>query len=177
MWDTAGQERFRAISDSYYREADGVVFCYSVASESSLTNVATWAKHCDDALNGRVISRVLVGCQMDRDDRVVQAHQGEAKAATLGQDGVPIPFFETSSKTGENVQGLFTTLSEDIMLRLFPPPPPREPTPPPVETVAVAVDEAPVPVVEETKATTPSEDIKTVELTAEAPETKKGGCC
>lgn len=35
LWDTAGQERFRNLTQSFYKQANGVVIAFDVTSEKS----------------------------------------------------------------------------------------------------------------------------------------------
>lgn len=42
QWDTAGQERFRTITNSYYRNANGIIIVYDITDRESFDNVAHW---------------------------------------------------------------------------------------------------------------------------------------
>ena len=42
IWDTAGQERFKAITNSFYRGADGIIIVFDVTSYESFHNVRKW---------------------------------------------------------------------------------------------------------------------------------------
>lgn len=42
LWDTAGQERFHAISTSYCRGSDGVIFVYDMTNIYSFKNIDNW---------------------------------------------------------------------------------------------------------------------------------------
>lgn len=42
QWDTAGQERFRTITNSYYRNANGIIIVYDITDRQSFENVANW---------------------------------------------------------------------------------------------------------------------------------------
>lgn len=39
IWDTAGQEKFRAITESYYRGANGIIVVYDITDAHSFANV------------------------------------------------------------------------------------------------------------------------------------------
>jgi len=41
-WDTAGQERFRTITNSYYRNANGIIIVYDLTDRQSFENVVNW---------------------------------------------------------------------------------------------------------------------------------------
>jgi Ras-related protein Rab-18 len=42
QWDTAGQDRFRTITNSYYRNANGIIILYDITDRDSFTQVANW---------------------------------------------------------------------------------------------------------------------------------------
>ena len=48
------------------------------------------------------VVKVLVGNQIDKEERVIQKSEGKAKAEELG-----VEYFETSAKSGEGIDGLF----------------------------------------------------------------------
>lgn len=100
IWDTAGQERFRAITASYYRGASGVIVVYDVTDSDSFRNAQTWLENVYE------IPKILVGNKSDLGQyRRITGDQGEQLAAKYGA-----PFYETSAKTGENIQKAFDTL-------------------------------------------------------------------
>ncbi len=42
IWDTAGQERYRTITQSYYRNAHGVILAFDLTRERTFTNISRW---------------------------------------------------------------------------------------------------------------------------------------
>ncbi|MCL4124544.1 UNVERIFIED_CONTAM: hypothetical protein GTU68_045696, partial [Idotea baltica] len=42
IWDTAGQERFRAITNAYYRGAQGAIIVYDLTKQRTFENIAKW---------------------------------------------------------------------------------------------------------------------------------------
>lgn len=113
IWDTAGQERFRTITSAYYRGAMGILIVYDVTDETSFQNVIMWMKNIDQHA-GKAVNRILVGNKADMPHRVVTTQQGIDLAAKYC-----IPFIETSSKTGENVDDCFQTVAKAVKSRLF----------------------------------------------------------
>ena len=59
------------------------------------------------------VMKVLVGNKADMSDRRVRYEEGEALAKEMG-----VPFFETSAKTGQNVEEMFQVMAEEIKRRL-----------------------------------------------------------
>lgn len=103
LWDTAGQERFRSITQSYYKNANAIAVVFDVTDRDSFNNVATWIEdiHNFGATNVPV---ALLGnkCDFPASQRVISAEEANAFAAAHG-----IKYFETSAKTGTNVQEAF----------------------------------------------------------------------
>ena len=42
IWDTAGQERFRTITNSYYRNVNGIVIMYAIDNLKSFLDAKLW---------------------------------------------------------------------------------------------------------------------------------------
>ena len=64
MWDTAGQERFRTITQSYYRNANGVVIVYDITNRESFKNVVRWTEDVKKYASLHVL-KLLVGNKKD----------------------------------------------------------------------------------------------------------------
>ena len=63
IWDTAGQERFRAITKSYFRGSNGVIFMYDITKKETFKNVKGWIK--DSENNNFGFEKILVGNKID----------------------------------------------------------------------------------------------------------------
>ncbi|ELP94734.1 GTP-binding protein YPTC4, putative [Entamoeba invadens IP1] len=109
LWDTAGSERFRSITRSYYRGAVGVIMVYDVSRSDSFSKIDEWAEEVKKYNNGNYIM-MLVGNKCDIVEKVISTEMGKKKAAQLNAS-----FYETSAKTGENVDKVFDKLTEDVL--------------------------------------------------------------
>ena len=47
IWDTAGQERFHALTQSYNRGANGVVFTFDLTEQDSFDKLGFWIREVD----------------------------------------------------------------------------------------------------------------------------------
>jgi len=113
VWDTAGQERFRTITTAYFRSAVGIVLVYDVTNADSFQNLNLWIKAIEMHGTGDVVL-LLVGNKIDVVEKiVVDRSRGEELARQLN-----IKFFETSAKTGHNIDAVFEGLARDIMAKL-----------------------------------------------------------
>ena len=105
IWDTAGQERFRKLTTAYYKNAMGIILVYDVTRRDSFDMVTFWMTEIQKhAIDG--VTKVLVGNQIDKNERQVTTQEGQNKAAELG-----VEFFETSAKTGAGIKKLFTYMA------------------------------------------------------------------
>jgi len=105
--DTAGQERFRTLTSSYYRNADAIIVVYDVTDMDSFTDVDG---HITEGTRySQRSEKFLVGNKIDLKAEV-SSETGKILADKHG-----IQFFETSAKTGQNVQMFFETVARTLM--------------------------------------------------------------
>lgn len=120
VWDTAGQERFKSIVNAYFRGANALIFCYDVTDRNSFVNVRNWIFQANTYAPENV-PRILVGNKIDLLEREITTTQGQALA-----DNYNMPYFETSAKTGKNVETAFLSLVQTAVHK-SPPPNPIQP--------------------------------------------------
>ena len=53
--DTGGQEKYRALSKSYFKNADGVLFVYSINDEDSFNHIKEWITLFNENNNGKKV--------------------------------------------------------------------------------------------------------------------------
>jgi Ras-related protein Rab-2A len=110
IWDTAGQENYKSITRSFYKRAHGIILMYDVTDKTSFDDLETWLKDIKDYANDGV-DIALAGNQVDladcqdncREIPYVQAYEMKNKNNFCA-------FYETSAKTGQNVNELFQDL-------------------------------------------------------------------
>ena len=109
IWDTAGQDRFRSITKNYYKGSHGIILIYDVTSLETFENVKSWVSQIHEEISDKVVI-YLVGNKIDMDDeRKVKTEEGQKLAEELG-----VPFVETSAKSGENIDNIFSDITERI---------------------------------------------------------------
>ena len=48
--DTAGQEKFRAITKTYFKQADGILLLYDITNRESFEQIKIWLESLEEAL-------------------------------------------------------------------------------------------------------------------------------
>tara|TARA_B100000497_G_C7672557_1_gene405975 strand:- start:470 stop:1036 length:567 start_codon:yes stop_codon:yes gene_type:complete len=106
IWDTAGQERYRSLTPMYYRGADVCVLVYDVSIESTFRRLRDWIKSIYDKGDNPLF--VIIGNKIDC-TRIISKEQAQMFAETINAF-----YFETSAKTGENVDECFLQIVKTI---------------------------------------------------------------
>ncbi|KJE94499.1 hypothetical protein CAOG_05133 [Capsaspora owczarzaki ATCC 30864] len=112
IWDTAGSERYEAMSRIYYRGAKAAITCFDVMDPTSFERLKFWVnelrnneEHCKLYICGTKVD-IAEGNRSGR----VDVHSVSDYA-----DEVHARYFDTSSKTGQGIQELFTAIAEDFI--------------------------------------------------------------
>eukprot|EP01015_Nassula_variabilis_P010990 TRINITY_DN1894_c0_g1_i11.p2 TRINITY_DN1894_c0_g1~~TRINITY_DN1894_c0_g1_i11.p2 ORF type:complete len:206 (-),score=4.05 TRINITY_DN1894_c0_g1_i11:32-649(-) len=113
IWDTAGQERFKTIIQSYYKGSQGVFLVYDVTDYQSFQNLDNWLYEIQNNSEPN-IEKVLIGNKVDLADK----RKVSQEVAIEWAEKHGIKYFETSAKSGENVDHIFQILSEDMTSKL-----------------------------------------------------------
>ena len=113
IWDTAGAENFRSITRAYYKNTVCAFIVYDITKRETFENVQVWL---DDIKNQcpQTVLLVLVGNKLDlENERQISYEEGESFAQKNN-----MYFFETSAKTGVNIENLFLKSAETINERI-----------------------------------------------------------
>ena len=109
IWDTSGQERFRSITQNFYRNADGILFVYDITNRESFSHIKDWL--LDSQVEDSDIKRILIGNKKDLEDK----RAIEIEKMNSFSEGKKMKCFETSAKTGENVETIFKEIASLIL--------------------------------------------------------------
>ena len=109
LWDTVGQERYRTMTTNFFRGANGVLLLFDVTNRESFVLVANWVT----SLKSKDIDKeevFMIGNKIDLDDkRKISYKEGKRFACSYG-----FKYFETSAKTGENIDDVIQHLIHNI---------------------------------------------------------------
>lgn len=109
IWDTAGQEQYHALSPMFYRDADAGIVVFDLTDSNSFAKSKQWVTELRQA-RGDQISIVIAGNKSDLPSvRTVTLESIAQFASTIGAES-----FETSAKTGENIELLFNSLCKAL---------------------------------------------------------------
>jgi len=111
IFDIGGQSGFSM--DEYFQGAHGAIIVFDITSRESFQHVNKWMEVVSIRV-GHMIPAVLVGNKSDLrliDTNQVSLEEANRKSAELSGNSIyEIPYFETSAKTGLNVDHLFEFL-------------------------------------------------------------------
>ena len=110
--DTAGQEKYRAISKSYYKNAQGVLFVFSYDKKESFDNIEGWLNSFKEQVNDKGIPLFLVGNKYDIKDekKVIEEDLIEDLKNRIGIKD----YKNTSAKDNIGINELFNELAEKM---------------------------------------------------------------
>jgi small GTP-binding protein len=108
--DTAGQEKYKALSKSYFKNVDAVLFIFSINNEKSFEEVKSWIDLFNENYNGRAnIPQYIVGNKLDLGRKVSKDLVNE-----FINENKKYKYFETSAKENIGINELFEDLAENL---------------------------------------------------------------
>lgn len=108
--DTAGQEEYSAMREQYSNSGEGFVLVYSITSRASFLEIQELSEEIHRVRKTDAWPRVLVANHCDREsERVIPQWEGRELAERFECD-----FYETSTKTGVNVDAVFEAIVREI---------------------------------------------------------------
>ena len=112
IWDTAGQEKFKSLTASFFRNTQGIIIVYDVTNAETFDNLKYWIQSIKTNMDSEIenLPIIIIGNKIDVENREVQFYDAESFSKSYNY-----PYFETSAKTGENVEKSVLFLVKKIM--------------------------------------------------------------
>ena len=110
LWDFAGENRFRVLFPSYCSGASGALLLFDLTSRSTFEGLKDWIELIDKS--SKNVIKLLIGSKSDlKEHRQIPLDEALAfqKKYNIAN------YLECSSKTGENVDKIFETLTGSIL--------------------------------------------------------------
>jgi small GTP-binding protein len=110
IWDTAGEERYRALTQGFFKSANGIIITYSVNDVDTFENLKYWIQSIHTNLGENdLVKIIIIGNKIDL-DREVNFDDAKKYAEDNGYK-----YFETSAKSGKGVNESIRFLVQEII--------------------------------------------------------------
>ena len=112
LWDTAGNEKFHSLTTGFFKNAEGIMVMFDVTTLTSFENVRNWTESIKTHLNleANNIPVIIIGNKIDLKEREIKTEDANKYCRELG-----FKYFETSAKTGENVDLTVKYLVKEVI--------------------------------------------------------------
>jgi small GTP-binding protein len=112
IWDTAGQEQYHALSPMFSRDAEVGIVVFDLTDQSTFSKCKQWVSELRQA-RGEAILLAVAGNKNDLPSiRTVSLDAIASFAGTIDSES-----FETTAKTGENIDLLFSSIVKAVVRR------------------------------------------------------------
>ena len=114
IWDTSGNERYKSIARAYIKRASCIIIVYNIAKRDTFSHIPDYIEECK-LLCPKTITIVLVGNNIHEEEnkREVTFDEGKLLAEKYG-----LQFFEVDSLTGQNINELFYSATDNISKKI-----------------------------------------------------------
>ena len=110
LWDTAGQEKYRSLAKIFYKDANVIIFVYSVDNLKSFESLKSfWYEETKNSS----LSNVIFGLVGNKND-LYNISQVDKNEAIEWADSIGAIFQLTSAKSNEGIDLLFENLGKKI---------------------------------------------------------------
>ena len=115
IWDIGGQERFKFLHRSFYEGASGAVLAFDLSRQNTFSGMKNWLTEMR-SLMANDIPKVIIGNKSDLMPEIGQIIDKSAVEQYAKKEHCS--YFETSAKTGDNVEKAFFELTQGMVKKL-----------------------------------------------------------
>ena len=111
VWDTAGQERYKALTKGFFRNAQGIMVVFDVTNQETFENVKYWIESIKTNIGSEIEKTpiIIIGNKIDSE------REFEKDVAVKFCKEANYPYYETSAKTGENIDSTIIDLVKLVL--------------------------------------------------------------
>ena len=112
LWDTAGQERYKALTQGFFRNAEGLMIVYDINKKESFDNLKYWIQSIENNINmqNKNIPVIIIGNKIDLNERDVDKNEAEQLAKSK-----KYRYFEVSAKSGQGIDESMKYLIQKVI--------------------------------------------------------------
>ena len=111
LTDTAGQERYKSLATNYIKKANGILLIYDITNKDTFESLKKILKTLNEEYQDSM-PIILIGNKSDLEEkRVIFKEDGDEIAKS---NSCIVNFYETSCKTGENVEVAIKDLATQV---------------------------------------------------------------
>ena len=113
LWDTVGQERYKALTQNFFKNAEGVMVVYDITKVDSFDNLKFWINSIKQNMENKniIIPVIIIGNKVDMENlREISNENAENYAKENNYK-----YFETSAKTGEGIDNAVRELVNQVL--------------------------------------------------------------
>ena len=112
IWDTAGQERYKALTQGYFRNAEGIMIVYDVSNSTTFDDLKYWIQSVKTHINveNDNVPVIIIGNKIDIFEREISKEQAEKFSKEQ-----KFEYFETSAKNGKGVDECIRHLIKKVL--------------------------------------------------------------
>ena len=125
IWDLAGQPSYGQIRRVYYKGSIGALLVFDLTSPQSFKNLIHWVREFSENSGVPYFTLIVLANKSDLKNEITITSEEIIEFITnhlQRKDGdtlIPLRYFETSAKTGQNVEEAFEYLGHSIVNNLY----------------------------------------------------------
>ena len=118
IWDLAGQQEFKEVRASFYGGCQGVLLVFDLTRKETMDKLKDWILEAAKNAGGTIKGFALIGNKCDLPERIISEQEGLEFAKYLAERlKFPMPYIETSAKTGQNIEYLYANLCRSLLVK------------------------------------------------------------